>query len=287
VPTITAVIPTYNRTGDIRLCLEHLLRQTRMPDEVIVVDDASADDTAQVVRSFAARFANLRYVRFLTNQGQAFARNTGFATASGDLILSLDDDCRLLEPNGLERAIELLDGSPTVASLALNACVPNGNHWVAPDREPFDVAVFLGGANLTRTAVLRDSGGYAQFFRGGAEEDDLCLRMLNGGHRIVATPQIIVYHAWSEAERDWHRVRFYTHRNSLLLELCRCPARYLPFRFLATWLSHTASHISKREWTIDFKVLAAIPPLLPLMMRERNPVSPGAYRAWRRVRRAQ
>ena len=87
-PLISAVIPTYNRGPLIARAIESVLEQTRPPDEIVVVDDGSADDTPQRVRPYLDR---IRYVP-QDNAGSSAARNRGVDEASHPWIAFLDSD---------------------------------------------------------------------------------------------------------------------------------------------------------------------------------------------------
>jgi glycosyltransferase involved in cell wall biosynthesis len=87
-PRVSAVIPTYNRGPLIARAIESVLGQTRPPDEIVVVDDGSADDTAERVRPYLDR---IRYVR-QANAGSSAARNRGVHEASHPWIAFLDSD---------------------------------------------------------------------------------------------------------------------------------------------------------------------------------------------------
>jgi glycosyltransferase involved in cell wall biosynthesis len=71
--------------------LESLTTQSRLPDEVLVIDNNSSDQTKSVAESFSSRL-NIRYI-FEPVQGTSTARNTGIRHAWGDIIIFFDDDC--------------------------------------------------------------------------------------------------------------------------------------------------------------------------------------------------
>src|SRR5205085_6920251 len=85
---VTAIIPAYNRPGPTVRAIESILGQRpAVPAEIIVVDDGSADDTAD-----AAEATGVRVVRHEVNQGLAAARNTGIEAASHEWVALLDSD---------------------------------------------------------------------------------------------------------------------------------------------------------------------------------------------------
>lgn len=88
---ISLVLPTYNRAGALRTNLGAMLA-IRGVTEVIVVDDGSTDDTAEVCRGFADE--RLRVISHPQNRGVAVARNTGIDAARGEWVLFGEDDCR-------------------------------------------------------------------------------------------------------------------------------------------------------------------------------------------------
>lgn len=96
-PSVSVIIPTHNRSRYLRGALESVFGQTYPPLEVIVVDDASDDDTPALLESFTAR---IRTHRRPQCGGPSAARNSGVAMARGDLLAFLDSDDEWL-PNKL------------------------------------------------------------------------------------------------------------------------------------------------------------------------------------------
>ena len=90
MPRVSAVIPTHNRAGEVGRAIQSVLNQTFQDFEIVVVDDASEDDTEKTVRGFEDR--RIRYIRHAVGKGDAAARNTGIRNATGEYIAFLDDD---------------------------------------------------------------------------------------------------------------------------------------------------------------------------------------------------
>lgn len=106
-PTVSGIISSYNRKDFLRGAIESALAQTRPVDELIVVDDCSADDPAELVASFGAK---VRYLRQPRNLGVHAARNAGVAAAQGDIVAFLDDDDQW-HPTKLARQLPALSGA--------------------------------------------------------------------------------------------------------------------------------------------------------------------------------
>jgi glycosyltransferase involved in cell wall biosynthesis len=108
--SITAAITTYNRAGFLPGALESMFAQTRPPDEVLVVDDGSTDETPTVLAAFGDR---IRVVR-QENGGRSAARNTAVREARGRFLSFLDSDDRWL-PDKLEREVPVFEADDGVA----------------------------------------------------------------------------------------------------------------------------------------------------------------------------
>lgn len=107
-PTISVIIPAYKQAAFLGVAIDSVLGQTCPPDEVLVVDDASPDDTAAI----CARYGNsIQYVRKPSNQGVSAARNTALALASSEFIQFLDAD-DYLPPDTFELHIDAIRRRP-------------------------------------------------------------------------------------------------------------------------------------------------------------------------------
>jgi len=110
--TISVVIPTFNNGRYILDALQSVFAQSRPPHEIIVVDDGSTDQTADLLRPFSDR---IRYI-FQRNQGLAVARNVGLESSSGDYLTFLDGD-DLWETDNLEVKMEVLGRSADIGGV--------------------------------------------------------------------------------------------------------------------------------------------------------------------------
>ena len=108
--TISVAIGTYNRASMVRQAVEAALAQSLAPGEVVVADDASTDQTADVLASLAASDARVRVIRQPSNLGVA-NWNTAIAATRGDLIAWCSDDDRFLADH-LRASVEYLERHP-------------------------------------------------------------------------------------------------------------------------------------------------------------------------------
>jgi len=129
-PLVSVVIPCYNQAHFLGEALESALEQSYGALETVVVDDGSADNTGEV----SGRYPRVRYLR-QRNRGAAAARNAGLAASSGDFVVFLDADDRLL-PEAVEVGMRALRGNPAIAC-AVGACRdigPGGEALGTPDQ---------------------------------------------------------------------------------------------------------------------------------------------------------
>ena len=134
---ISVVIPTYNVAAFVHDTLESAISQTREPDEIIVIDDCSTDDTVQVIRSISD--PRIRLLSTGVNAGSAVARNIGIATANNEYIAFLDGD-DLWRADHCAEVAGLLDRFPaTVLAFSMTDAFGTENwQWkpVIPENEP-------------------------------------------------------------------------------------------------------------------------------------------------------
>jgi glycosyltransferase involved in cell wall biosynthesis len=163
-PAITVVLNTYNRAELLPRALTSVLGQTHSDFEVVIVDDGSTDDTADVVTS--VNDERVRYVR-QANAGLSVARNTGLSAARGNAVVFLDDDDWVLD-TWLERLGEpFQDPGVGVACCGLTLVSPV-DHQPLDTILPVDMGgawehvhgLFFPGSFAARRELLSDIGGY-------------------------------------------------------------------------------------------------------------------------------
>ena len=186
--TVSVVIPAYNATATIAAAIESALAQTRPPDEIVVVDDGSKDDTSAVVERFGPV---VRLVR-QANAGCGQARNTGAREARGTWLAFLDADDLWL-PTKLERQLpETAD--PRIAVVVCRMYNEEGQ--LLGRRLTFDDLWTRNDAivssSLVRRSAFEQAGG---FWKERACEDyHLWLRLTADGWDMANVPEdLVVY----------------------------------------------------------------------------------------------
>lgn len=234
--TVSVVIPCFNAEPFIGEALESVAAQTRRPLEVLVVDDASTDGSAEVVRAFDG----IRLLENPVNVGNAFARNRALLEARGDVVAFLDADDVWL-PHHLETVVSMLEAHPE-AAVAFSAVEHFGSRsgvWLVdlPEDRPFDA--FLPCLEATcvpqmsavaRRDVLAAVGNYRQPepICQYASDYDLWLRIARSWP-FVYTRGVTARYRWhpgqiSQTVREKQLQGVYFCRRLLLDELRREPA---------------------------------------------------------------
>jgi len=199
MPTVSVVIPTYNREHRIAHAIASV-HEAGLPDyEIVVVDDGSTDGTSSVVGALPG---NVRYFQ-QQNRGASAARNTGIGHSLGKYVLFLDSDDHLL-PEGHATLIRFMESHEQVVA-GFPQCVvnreghrspgyaPDDSLWRVsqevtgvPDIVKFEPQAFFRGMILDRCFVhissvvrrkdLQEIGGFNETFK-GYEEWDLYVRL--------------------------------------------------------------------------------------------------------------
>ncbi|MBN1569906.1 MAG: glycosyltransferase [Acidobacteria bacterium] len=293
LPLISVVIPNYNGAEYLGACLRSLQAQTLRDMEIVVVDNASLDESVKVVQTSAPEAIVIRESR---NLGFAGGVNAGIRLSKGEWIAVLNNDTEVQKdwldefakaiahrPEAAFFACRILDFADRSRIYSAGDCYLRGGIGYRrgqglKDREDFckecEVFSASGCAALYRRKVVEELGGFDEHFFAYLEDVDLGFRIQAAGYRGYYVPRAVVYHhgaATGGGEFSPLTVRLRT-RNSLLLLLKNTPAmmflQCFPMIFLAqiSWFLRAAAH--GRLWSY-FKGLAAAFLLFPAMIRER------------------
>lgn len=259
-PLVTVVVVTWQGRHLLPDCLASLADQSA-PHEVLVVDNASTDGTAQWLR---AAYPDVGLLTLATNTGFAGGVAAALEHVDSPYVALLNNDAeaapdwlatmlaRIEDPGCAAVTSRILLREP--AGLVNNAGVTLDRHGRGTDRglrEPdgplfadvAEVAAFCGGAALLRVDALRQVGGFpAQFFL-YYEDVDLSWRLVRAGHRIAYEPKAVVRHRHSAtADSSSPAFAVWNLRNHLLTLVRNAPAA-LVARELARFAAVTVADL--------------------------------------------
>jgi GT2 family glycosyltransferase len=272
VRKISVYIPAYNSAEFLPRAIEGLLSQTYPADEILVIDDGSRDNTAEI----ASRYPSVTLVRHKRNSGLGTARNTGFKTARNEFVASIDADC-VPDPGWLAGLVRHFD-DPKIAGIG--GCLVEGVQRTRADRwrrahmrqEWGEQAVrnprFLFGCNniFRRSAVL-EVGGYDESMHTNGEDTDMSRRLREKGWDLHYDPSGRVVHLRYDTTRSildtywrWWRFGVRAYANGVRLRSVVGHALFVHFR--CTFLDLVRSDLKSRRFELlrlDLGVLAYFP----------------------------
>lgn len=249
-PTVSILVVSYNTREMTLACLDSVARETRLPHEVIVLDNASTDGSAEAI---AARFPDLPLIRPGRNLGFAAGNNRAAAAARGDYLLLLNPDTVVLD-GAIDRLVAVARAHPAAgiwggrtlfADGRLNPssvraqftpfslfCQAVGLARLFPDSPRLNaedyggwrrdtlrpVDVVTGCLFLIERGLWQRLGGFDEWFAMYGEETDLCLRARALGARPLFSPDpVIIHHGGaSEPVREDKMVRLLAAKITLM-----------------------------------------------------------------------
>jgi N-acetylglucosaminyl-diphospho-decaprenol L-rhamnosyltransferase len=219
--TVDVVVVTYESAGELAGCLTALPRQAN----AVVVDNASRDRSAELARELGALV-----VRNRRNRGFAAAANQGARLGRGDLVLFLNPDAVIRQPD-LQRLVAVLEGDPRLFAVGPRLRRPDGSEQQAwwpfpsagatwaealglrrlrPPRPEADGAVpfVVGACMLVRRRRFEALGGFDERFWLYGEEADLCYRAWRRGWRVAPVPDATARHVGGASGHHLGRLVF-------------------------------------------------------------------------------
>ena len=240
------IIVTYNGSAYLEQCLTSVQRDSGIDSEIIVVDNASIDGSADFVQS---RYPDMVLVRNKINRGFAAACNQGAQIATGHILVFLNQDTRV-EPSWLEALVRGLDQEGTIGlttSKILLMSQPDRIHLCGQDihytglafgrgflsladnmSRPEEVAAVSGASFAVRREVWEKLSGFDETFYMYYEETDLSWRAQLAGYRCLYVPGSVIYHDYRAAQISTSAL-YFSNRNRyvVLLKNWRWPTLLL------------------------------------------------------------
>ena len=264
----TLIVPTYNRPGELMLCLRSLVRQSVLPGEVILADDGSGEETRRAVREFAASPGCPFPVRHVWQEDIGFRKprilNEAVREATGDYLIFLDGDCmahrhfvrehlRCAGPEwilggkrvelGRELSARILAGGDPVTGLSfrlLRDSLAGGTRKAEEAvllRSSFlrrllrrdriaDDGIWGCNFSIPRELFYRINGCDEDFLDGSIEDNDLGIRVRNGGGQVRSVRALaVVFHLWHPPSWNFGGEKYLHNRRILERRIANREAR--------------------------------------------------------------
>jgi GT2 family glycosyltransferase len=269
---VTVYIPAYNVAEFLERCIESLLKQTMPADEILVIDDGSRDNSAEIAR----RYQQVKLIQHSVNKGLAAGRNTALHAARNHLIASIDADC-VAAPTWLEQLVKNLDGPQTAGvggKLIEGIQDTTADRWRAVHmaqhwgntlvRDPR----FLFGCNcLFRKEALLSVGGYDERMRTNGEDTDISYRLRQKNFELVYAPSAQATHLRHDTTRSilethwrWWRFGANAYADGVSLRSVLGHAIFVHFRY--NFLEPFGEDVHAGRWRLaafDFLILFYFP----------------------------
>jgi peptidoglycan-N-acetylglucosamine deacetylase len=218
-PLVSVIVPAHNEGPTLENCIRGLQLQTYRHCEIVIVDNASTDNTGEIANRFAEEF---RYVRVVSESrlGKANALNTGIKAAWGGIVVCVDADS-ILKRNAVEQLV-LSMSNPEVVAVGGNVRVANRHHafgmqqaveyitGLTLQRRTFAhlncMQVISGAIGAFRKQAILDVGGYS--LDTVVEDMDITITLARRGGRIVFNPHAIAYTEAPETIGDFVKQRY-------------------------------------------------------------------------------
>jgi hypothetical protein len=210
-PVLSIVIVTYHSADVIVSCLDSVESAGSVSRDVFVVDNASTDGTAEVVRT---RYPSVQLIANSDNRGFSAANNQAIPLTRGRYLFFLNPDAELTG-GCLETAVRYMDENPAVGLAGTKVVYPDGSlqetislrypgqKHAAEELKglPGGIACVLGASMIARAELIRAIGGFDEDYFLYGEDQELCLRIRQQGFEIGYIGEAVVRHIGGHSER--------------------------------------------------------------------------------------
>jgi len=210
---ISVIIPTYNSWHTLRSCIESIKKQTKKPSEIVVVDNASTDDTGRQVKT---HFPKVKLVTLSNNLGVTGGRNIGIENASkkSDYLCFFDHDM-VADKNMLSELLKVAesnsdagtvtpkiyywDKKSIIWSAGTGINMYTGKNWFRNGKdegqyEKVEKVPIAPAVLLVKKEVIKQIKGFDDTFFAVYEDSDFCFRAKNRGFYTYYSPKAVAYH---------------------------------------------------------------------------------------------
>jgi GT2 family glycosyltransferase len=284
---VTVLIVTWNRKKDVLETVQSVYGQAY---------NASVDETSALVRKL---YPDVKLIELERNLGATGGRNAGIKIAQGEIILCLDSDASLGQDT-IQNIVWRFDEDQDIG--VINSKIVNAyTHkydgiagWAysekmrAKSEDEFYTHNFSEGGCAIRKQAFEDAGFFWEKLFFGREGEELSLRVLDAGYKILYYPSAIVYHRVSPEKRIFSSERqYYDLRNSLYIYLVRYPWWMFSWFIPAKIFTSMIRGLRQRNIAWVFRAIIEVIKELPMLWKERKPIQNDTARIYLRFQREQ
>jgi GT2 family glycosyltransferase len=229
LPAVDVIILSLDRPNETISAIESALSQQDVEQRVFVVDQGSIEAGLARLQKMAENHPKLVVKPMGYNTGATTGRNIAASLGSAPYIVGIDNDAEFMDQHMLARVCDTFRARPDLGALAFRILnyhtrLDDDSTWDYPEEfrsradQEFPVSHFSACGFAIRRDLFDWIGGFEEALFFGAEEIDLCYRLLNQGKRISFIPDIIVLHKVTEERRiTWEKGRryYFIARNSI------------------------------------------------------------------------
>jgi GT2 family glycosyltransferase len=310
-PLVSVIVVNYNGADFLPECIESLRNQTYAELELILVDNASEDASADRAEEHFGR--PLTLIRNERNEGFAGGNNQGFRAANGEWVLILNNDA-VAAPDAIAKLVEFGRQQPQAGMLACRVSqydrpdildsaglllYPDGvcrsRGWQEKDGDPFDrpqeVLCPHGAAGMYRKAMLDDTGHFDEAYFAYLEDLDLGMRGQLRGWRCFYVPAARFRHRKSQSTSNYSKFKAYHVERNRIYNVIRLMPRFIVFvsplftlnRYLMQGYALVTRQGLPRDFVKEYSYLGLLGVLiraysramfrLPTLLRQRREIS--------------
>jgi glycosyltransferase involved in cell wall biosynthesis len=196
-PTVSIVVTLHDDGPFVADCLASLAAQTQASLELILVDDASTDDSRKVAACWldtsGDAFSGYTFISHRANMGVAVTRNSGFVRAAADRVFVMDG-ANQLYPRAIERCMQAMDAGNSAGAYSQlelfgdRKGIGDATFWA---REQFMPRNYIDATALVSKAAWEKVHGYTQLCVDGAEDYDFWCKFVESGLHCTFVPEIL------------------------------------------------------------------------------------------------
>lgn len=213
--TVSVIIPVYNVAKYIAHTIDSILKQSYEDVEIVLVDDCSTDNSAEIIAKYASSYSNIKYHKLESNQGAAVARNKALSLAKGRYVAFLDSDDEWCDGK-LEKQLAFMNEKEAAISCTAMDTIddcgkPLGS--VRKVREKIDYNFLLHNTMIATSTVIVDrnkTGNFQMPLRRGGQDYATWLMLLRNGTICYGLNEVLSHYrvlANSLSSNKWKSIK--------------------------------------------------------------------------------